>query len=326
MDRRTFLASAAGSVLAAPLAAETQQTGKVARIGVLSSFGGGLDRSGQPFLQRLRELGWVRGQNLTLEFRYAEGNLSRLPDLATELVQLKMDAILAVGTPASLAAQRATRATPIVAIASDPAGTGLVASVARPGGNVTALATDTGLEVVTKRLELLKDAVPKASRVGVLWNPTNPPEARLREPLTKAARALGLSLGFVGVTHPGDFIDALTGVTHDRADALLITENSLNTEYRTLIVDYATKHKLPTVFGDRVSVQSGGLMSYGADFSELLKRAAVYLDKILKDTRPADLPVEQPTKFELVVNLKTAKALGLTIPPSLLLRVDEVIQ
>ena len=234
--------------------------------------------------------------------------------------------ILAFGTPASLAAKHATTTIPIVAFAGDPVGTGLVASLARPGGNLTGLTADAGLEIGAKRLELLKHAAPGISRVGILWNPTNLPEARGRQAVSESVRALGLTLVFVGVRSPGDFEEAFTTASRERADALAIFENSLNTEYRKLIVDFAAKHRLPTVFGERASVDAGGLMSYGTDFVDLLRRAATYVDKILKGAKPADLPVEQPTKFELVINMKTAKALGLTIPPSLLLRADQVIE
>jgi putative ABC transport system substrate-binding protein len=314
------------SVLAARRVAAAQQTGKVARIGMLSPFGRVPDPFTQPFLRRLHELGWVGGQNLNFELRYAEGDLARLSDLAAELVQLKVDVILAVGTPASLAAQHATGTIPIVALAADPVGTGLVASLARPGSNLTGLSADAGLEIGPKRLELLKAAAPNVSRVAILGDPSSPPETRGHMLLSNAAQGLGLSLVFVGVSSPGDFVDAFTSANRKHAHALVITENSLNTEYRNLIVDFTTKHQWPTVFGERTSVLAGGLMSYGTDFSDLLRRAATYLDKILKGAKPADLPVEQPTKFELVINLKAAKGLGLTIAPSLLLRADEVIQ
>ena len=329
MERRRFIELIACGLLAAPLAAEAQP-GKVNWIGVLSP---GSPDSGssalalrQSFLQRLHELGWIVGQNLAVEPRYAEGKLDRLPDLAAELVQLKVSVLLAFGTPAAFAAKRATATIPIVMLAGDPVGTGLVASLGRPGGNVTGLTNEAGLELVGKRLELLKEAAPKTSRVGILWDFSNPAELRGQGATQAPARVLGLTLLPQDVRTPNDLDGALAALSRARADALMVAESSGNVELRKLIVSFAQKHRLPTVFGERASVEDGGLMSYGTDFADLLRRAATYIDKILKGAKPADLPVEQPTKFELVINLKAAKALGLTIPQSLLQRADEVIQ
>jgi putative ABC transport system substrate-binding protein len=314
-------------LLAAPLVADAQQAGKIVRIGVLSpaSPGPDVDAGRRAFLQRLNELGWVPGQNLTFEARYAEGNHARLPDLAAELVQLKVSIILAAGTPAAFAAKRATATIPIVMMAADPVGTGLVASLARPGGNLTGLTNHAGPGIFAKRLALLKEVAPKTSRVAILWNATNPAEARGREESLESIRTLGLTLIPLDVRGPGDFEAAFAGASRERADALAITENFLNFEHRSLILDFAAKHRPPTVFGERASVGAGGLMSYATDMADLFRHAAVYVDKILKGAKPADLPVEQPTKFELVINLKTARALGLTVPPSVLLRADQVI-
>src|SRR5262245_27860719 len=326
MNRRTFIYRLSGGILVVPFAAEAQQAGKMARIGVLSPGSPGPDPGRAVFLQCLNELGWAVGQNIIFEARYAKGDLARLADLAAELVQLKVSIILAFGTPAAFAARRATTTIPIVGFVGDPVGTGLVASLARPGGNLTGLTNEAGLEVFAKRPELLKQVAPKSSRVGVVWNPANPAEARVRYAHYESGRPLGLTLVSLEVRSPDDFEGALTRAGRERADALTISENTLNVEHRDLIVAFAAKHRLPTIFGERGSVEGGGLMSYGMDSADLLRRAASYVDRILNGTRPADLPIEQPTKFELVINLKTAKALGLTIPPSLLLRADQVIE
>jgi putative ABC transport system substrate-binding protein len=326
IPRASYVVVLALALLATPLAAGAQQAGKIVRIGVLSPVGPGPDADRRAFLQRLNELGWVLGRNLTIESRHAEGNLARLPDLAAELVQLKVSVILALGTPASFAAKHATATIPIVAFAGDPVGTGLVASLARPGGNLTGLTNEAGVQIFAKRLELLKEVAPKTSRVGSLWNPTNPAEVHVRDAVLESVRGLRLTLIPLDVRGPGDFEGAFASASRERADALSITENALNVEHRSLIVSFAAKNRLPTVFGERASVGAGGLMSYGTDLTDLLRRGAVYVDKILKGAKPGDLPVEQPTKFELVINLKTARALGLTIPQSVLVRADEVIE
>ena len=314
------------ALLAAPLIAGAQQSGKIVRIGVLSPASPSPDATRQAFLQRLDELGWAPGRNLTFEARYAEGNLARLPDLAAELVQLKVNVILAFGTPASVAVKRATATIPVVMFAGDPVGTGLVTSLSRPGGNLTGLTNEAGLEIFAKGVDLLKEVIPKASRVGVLWNPTNPAEARAGDSNRESVRALGLTIILLDARGPGDFDGAFTRASRERVDALVITPNALNVEHRGLIVNFAAKNRLPTMFGERASVEAGGLMSYGTDFADLARRGAVYVDRILRGAKPADLPVEQPTRFELVLNLRTAKALGIIVPPSLLLRADQVIE
>ncbi len=329
MNRRAFLGTMTGGLLTAPLTAGAQQAAKVYRLGVLSlgsSSSGDIGR--EAFVQRLRELGWSVGNNVMFEARYAEGKVDRLPGLAAELAQLKVSVILAFGTPASLAAKHSTATIPIVVMAGDPVGTGLVTSLARPGGNITGLTPEASVDLIqmaTKRLGLLKEAAPKTLRVGILWNTANPAEARVRDAVLGSARALGLTLLPVEVQSTDDFSGAFALLSREHADALTATEDLLIVGQRQLIVDFALQNRLPTVFGGRVFVDAGGLMSYGTDWVDLLRRLATFVDKILRGAKPADLPVEQPTKFELVINLKTAKALGLTIPPSLLLRADQVI-
>jgi putative tryptophan/tyrosine transport system substrate-binding protein len=312
-----------------PLAGEAQQAGKVYRVGVLSSASSILEDVGQwrqPFLERLSDLGWVVGQNLTFESRRAEGKPDRLPGLAAELVQLKVSMILAFGNQAALAAKGATATIPIVMLAVDPVGSGLVASLARPGGNITGLTNEAGLEIFSKRLQLLKEAAPKISRVGILTDRSNTIEARVGEAMVPTAQALQLTLLPVEVRSQSDFDGAFAVLIRERVDTLTTTENRLNVEHRGSIVSFAAGNRLPTMFGERAFVDAGGLMSYGISFADLLRRLPTYMDKILRGAKPGDMPVEQPTKFELVINLKTAKVLGLTIPPSVLGRADQVIE
>lgn len=241
--------------------------------------------------------------------RYAEGQPDRLTQLAAELVQRKVSLIVTAGTQATLAAKRATTTISIVMFAGDPVGSGLVASLSRPGGNVTGLTADAGPELGAKRLELLKEVAPKVSRIGILGNPANPAEAHFAKALEAPSRALGLTLLRVSARSPGDYPEAFAMLAHQQADALIVAENASNVDHRQLIVSFATTRRLPTVFGERGSVEGGGLMSYGTDFTDLLRRSATYIDKILKGAKPADVPVEQPTKFEFVINVKTARAL-----------------
>ena len=314
-------------LLAAPLAAEAQAPAKVPRIGFLSA------RSPtdnpyfiEAFRQGLRELGYVEGQNIAIEYRFAEGRPERLPALAAELVRLKVDVIVTGGPPAPEAAKQATGTIPIVfAVAGDPVAEGLVASLARPGGNITGLAS-IAPEVVGKQLELLKEVAPKVSRVAVLQNPSNQAHPlRLRQ-AEGAARALGVQLHIVQARTPPEIDAAFAAMRSQRAGGVLVLRDPLFLAQRTQIAALAAKSRLPAVYGLREEAEAGGLMAYGANVPLMYRRAATYVDKILKGAKPADLPVEQPTKFELVINLKTAKALGLTIPPSLLQRADEVIQ
>jgi putative ABC transport system substrate-binding protein len=330
ITRRVFVGSLAGGLLAAPLAAEAQQATKIARIGYLATNrAGGNPHQREAFLQGLRDLGYVEGRNVVIEYRDAEGKFERLLALAAELVALKVDVIVTASTAATLAATRATRTLPIVfAVAVDPVADGLVTSLARPGGNVTGL---TGLtpELVGKRLELLTQAVPGVGRVAVLWHPGGQGERTAKDMLKGAdvaARALGVPLQVVEVRGPADFDGAFSDMTRARAGALTVLGSSMLFGEHRRLVDLAAKNRLPAVYTLREYVDAGGLMSYGPNLVEMSRRAATYVDKILKGAKPGELPIEQPTKFELVINLKTAKALGLTIPPSLLGRADEVIQ
>jgi ABC-type uncharacterized transport system substrate-binding protein len=313
------------ALLAEPLTAGAQPVGKVWRIGFLSSSPPptGLER----LSQGLRDLGYVEGRNITIEPRFAALSLDRLPALAAELVRLDVDVLVTASTPAALAAKHATSSIPIVMTGGgDPVGSGLVASLARPGGNVTGLTHLAGPEMQQKVLELLKEIAPKVSRVAIVTNSTIPPEALGLEAMRTPARALGLTLLPTEVRGSGDFDHAFTAMLRNRVDAVFAFESPLNVEHRRRIVEFAAQNRLPTAFGRRWFVDAGGLMSYGADPESLYRRAAFYVDRILKGAKPADLPVEQPTKFELIINLKTATALGLTIPQSVLLRADEVIQ
>jgi putative tryptophan/tyrosine transport system substrate-binding protein len=323
-----LVAVLAVSLLAAPLAADAQQAGRVPRIGFL----GVTSPSDRPplldaFRQRLRELGWVEGQNIVIDYRYAEGRVDRLPDLAAELVRLKVDLIVSLGTQGVTAAKNATETIPIVMIAvRDPVGTGLIASLARPGGNVTGVSGYAGLEIVAKQLELLKETVPKIRRVAILSNPTNAYHQLAIREVNVAARSLGVQLQLLEARGPNEFDGAFAAMAKERVGALLVLSDAMLSSHRTRLADLAARSRLPAAYGVRESVEAGGLMSYGPSFLDLYRRSATYVDKILKGANPADLPVEQPTKFELVINLKTAKALGLTIPPSLLQRADQVIE
>jgi putative ABC transport system substrate-binding protein len=329
MDRREFIGSLAGGFLVAPLAAEAQQAAKVARIGYLGPSMAANPHLEEAFRQGLRDLGYVEGRNVVIEYRDAEGKLERLPALAAELVALKVDVIVTPGTLATMAAKRATTTIPIVFPAvGDPVTEGLVTSLARPGGNVTGLSV-LALELVGKRLELLTQTVPGVSRVAVLWQPGAAKERTEQDTLKEAevaARALGLRPQFVEARGPADFDRAFSDMTRARAGALTVLPYGLFIYERRRIVELAAKNRLPAVYGAREIVDAGGLMSYGPDLADLWRRTATYVDKILKGAKPGDLPVEQPTKFELVINLKTAKTLGLTIPQSVLGRADQVIE
>jgi ABC-type uncharacterized transport system substrate-binding protein len=314
-------------LLAAPLAAEAQQPAKPPRIGYL---GGGSSSAArhllEAFRQGLRELGYMEGQNLTIYYRWAEGRSDQLPGLAEELVRLKVDVIVTHGAVATRAARRATAAIPIVFASSGEAvATGLVASLARPGGNVTGL-TIIAPELAGKRLELLREAIPRFTRLAVLWNSANPvvvPEFKETE---AAARTLGMQIQSLEVTDQGGLAGAFSAMTGERPDALIVLSDAMFLSQNAQIVGLAAKSRLPAMYAESEFIVAGGLMSYGSNLVVQYRRAATYVDKVLRGARPADLPVEQPTKFELVINLKTAKALGLTIPPSLLGRADELIQ
>jgi len=327
VNRRALITGVLG-FLAIPLAAKAQPAGKVYRIGFL----GGTSRTANAdmtnaFSQGLRELGYVEGQNVAIEYRYAEGKYERFPDFMNELVRLKVDVIVVVPTAAALAAKNATGTIPIVTVAVfDPIESGLVASLARPGTNVTGLTLIAGAEIVGKYLELLKESLPKVSRVAVLWNPANAAHPSLVREAESSARTLGLQLQLAGVRGPDEVDNALAAMARERVGALMVLPDSMFVAERTRLAELATKHRLPAMYGLRLHAEAGGLMAYSANLPDSARRAAAFVDRILKGAKPADLPVERPTKFELVINLKTAKALGLTIPPAVLARADEVIE
>jgi putative ABC transport system substrate-binding protein len=317
------------SLLVVPLATAAQQATTVYRIGRLSP-GPPLpepDRREAAFRQGLRDLGYVEGHNLVLVYRYAEGNADRLHEMAAELVRLKADVLVAEGLAATRAAQHATHTLPIVMTGTpDPVEAGFVASLARPGGNITGLSFF-GADLPGKRLELLKETVPQSTRIAVVGNPAHPDYAPRLHSLTVVARALGLHLHVVEVRGADALDAAFAAMTHAGAEALLVLEEPQVLDHlRKRIADLAVTHRLPTMYSWKRSVEAGGLMAYGPSFPDIFRRAATYVDKILQGTKPADLPVERPTKFELVLNLKTAETLGLTIPPSILVQVDEVIK
>jgi putative ABC transport system substrate-binding protein len=326
MNRRTFLCGLTLGTIALPLAAEAQQAGKVPRIGFLFFGSPGPSRELDAFRQGLRELGYIEGQNIVIEVRFANGRVERLPELAAELARLNPDVLVTPGTPATVVAKQATSTIPIIfAGVADAVGAGLVANLARPGGNITGL-TGISAELGGKRLELLKEVAPKASRVAVLYNPADRSNVLVLKELQESAPALRLTLQPLGVRGPGEFKGAFVAMSRKRAHALFGAAGILTTEHRKAIVDLAAKSRIPAMWGERQFVESGGLMSYAVNFYDQVRRAATYVDKILKGAKPGDLPVEQPTTFELVINLKTAKALGITIPNSILLRADQVIQ
>lgn len=326
--RRRFLV-AASALLASPLIIEAQGPRKVYRIGWLGTSSPTRPENRylwEPFDQALRELGYVEGKNIFIERRYDEGRLERLHDLATELVRLNVDLIVAVTTPKAQAAQRVTRTIPIVMVAvADPVGLGLIASLGRPGGNVTGL-TVVSEELSGKRLELLRELVPGVSRVSVLWNPINRSNVRQLEESKVAARALGVNLQPLEIRGHQDLDGAFQAATRGRADALVVLDDPVIFVQRARIVALAAKGRLPAVYGITGFAEAGGLMSYGTNLPDHIRQAATYVDKILKGGKPAEMPVAQPTTFEMVINLKTAKALGLTIPRPILLRADRVIE
>jgi len=328
MRRRTFLATVSGGLFAAPLATEAQQPARTYRIAHL--YAG--PRSGNQavlawFQQSMRELGYIEGRNLVLEPRFADGKFERLPTLARELVRLNPDVMFVATTPGSLAAKGATATIPIVFVAvADPVGAGLVSNLARPGGNITGI-THLVAELTGKRLELLKEIVPSASRIAVLVNPDDPNATVQRQNAEAAARALGIQLQPVlPVRGAGDLERAFEAISQSGAAAALRMVDSTGGPLRARTVELAMRHRLPVMFVFREDVEAGGLVAYGANLASQYRQAATLVHKILRGARPSDLPVEQASKFELVINLKTAKALGLTIPPSLLARADEVIE
>jgi putative ABC transport system substrate-binding protein len=326
LARLTLSTALALALLAAPLAAEAQPPGQVHRIGYLGTT------PPTPvslpvwnsFLQGLREHGYLEGRNLIVEARYTEGKAERFAEFATEFVRLKVDVIVAPSTPAARAAKAVTSTIPILTVlAADPVGSGLVQSLARPGWNVTGTTTQAA-DVGGKLLELLKEVLPNLSRVTLIWNPNNP--AHRLGPLENAAQSLQLQLQPVEFRDADQLEAVLASIARQRADALLVLDDPVTFVHRRRLIDFAGSHRLPAAYSFRIYVQEGGLLAYDADWKVLFRRVGYYVDRLLKGAKPAELPVEQPTKFELVINLKTAKALGLTIPPSVLARADEVIE
>ena len=319
------------SILVGPLVTDAQRAGKVVHIGVLSPYAPPSSSQPSPIgelvRQVLRERGWVEGENLLFERRYSAGQVEQLPALAAELVQLPVDVILAIGTSAAQAAQHATRTIPIVfVLVSDPVGSGLAASLAQPGANVTGIALTPTVDITGKRLQLLTEAVPQVSRVVALWNPANPTHPSVLSVLEKTATALGVSLHTLAVRDPTELARTLHTITDEQANGLFVPGDPMLDMQHSRIAQFAIEHRVPTISLTRDFVTLGGLMSYGVVYADIWRRAVALVDKILRGATPADLPIEQPAKFELVINLKTAQALGLTISPTLLFQADEVIR
>jgi putative ABC transport system substrate-binding protein len=329
IQRRDFITLISGAAAAWPLAARAQQVEKVPKIGYLSpgSASPGPLAYHDDFQRGLRELGYVEGQNIIIEYRFAEGKFDRLADYAAELVKLKVDVIVSVVTQASVAAKNATSTIPIVIVSvSDPVGAGLVASLARPGANVTGTSAMSS-EVIGKSLDLLKKTVPAASPVAVLWNPTNVVyQGQILRETELAARELGVELQTFSVRVPDEFDRTFAAITNAQAASLLVFPDPLFSAYTARITDLANKSRLPAMYGLKEDVAAGGLLAYGPNYADLYRRAATYVGKILKGAKPADLPVERPTRFEFRINLVTARRLGLAIPPNVLAIADEVIE
>jgi ABC-type uncharacterized transport system substrate-binding protein len=325
VDRRAFLGSLAGAVLAVAPVAEAQQPKKLYRIGMIERTSTVINAANvDSFRQGLREHGYVEGETFVVEYRSADGRDDRFPGLATELVRLKVDLILTRGTPAALAAQNATGTIPVVIIGvGDPVGQGLVASLARPGRNITGLSAAV-TEIYPKRVQLLRELVPRATRVSVLFNMSNPALPPQWKEIETAARSLGIEPHLLDVRTTGDLEPAFDTATRQRADALIVGLDTLTQANQRSIVDLVAKRRLPAIYAS--TEFAGGLVVYGVNYPEMYRHAASFAHKIFKGANPADLPVEEPTKFELVINLKTARALGLTIPRSLLVRADQVIE
>ena len=327
MERRAFIASMTGALLAAPLAVEGQSAGKApARIGFIgNSDARALAPSVESFRQGLRDLGWIEGQNVNIEYRWAKGHIDHFPLLAAELVRLKADIIVASGTPALRALQQATSTIPIVSavLLVDPVNAGFVASLARPGGNITGLASQYE-EIVNKQVELLAEAVPRLSRMVLLHHKAM--GLVTAKPAAAAAEKMGLKARPVAVSEVAQLEGAFRTAREDRAQALLVLPSPIFNAHRRVLIKLAASYRLPALYEFKDYVRDGGLMSYGVSLPDMYRRAASYVDRILNGAKPGDLPIERPTKFELVINLKTAKALGLTIPSSLLLRADQVIE
>jgi putative ABC transport system substrate-binding protein len=327
MIRREFITLIGGAATAWPLAAHAQQAGKIPRVGFMGNSTAALEANlVGPFRDGLRELGYQEGRNIVIEYRWAEGNYERFPALVAELLAVPVDVIVTAGTPATLAVKKATSTMPLVMIAvGDPVGTGVVPSLARPGGNITGLSS-IAPDLEGKRLELLREVIPNLSHVVLFLNPLNPfHTVSMRQALT-AAQALGIKLQPLEVRTSGELDGAFAAIVREKPDALLILADRVFLHDRKRMMDFATEHRLPSVNAYRELVEAGGLMSYGPSYEDMHRRAADYVDKILKGTKPGDLPVEQPTKFTLILNLKAARTLGIDVSPMLLARADEVIE
>ena len=324
--RAGLVVTLALGILVAPLA-HAQRSGKVPRIGFLGNTTPVLEANlVGPFREGLRDLGYVEGQNILIEYRWAEGKYDRLPALIAELIALKVDVIVTAGTPATLAVKKATASVPLVMIAvGDPVGTGIVGSLNRPGGNITGL-TSISPELEGKRLELLREVVPGISHIAVLWNASSPLQVVAEKQTQAAARVLRMKMLSLGVRTQEEIEAAFATILRERPGALLVLADRLFLQHRARIMDFATKHHLPGVQAYRELVEAGGLMSYGPSYAGMHRRAAYFVDRILKGAKPADLPVERPATFELVINLKAARVLGLTIPQHVLLRATELIR
>ena len=327
ISRRAFVASVTAGLLSAPLATGAQPTGKVHRIGFLGNSTAALEANlVQPFRDGLHELGYVEGRDVAIEYRWAEGQYERFPALIAELIALKVEVLVTAGTPAALAVKRATTSIPLVMVAvGDPIGTGLVKSLARPGGNLTGLVS-IAPDLEGKRLELLTEIVPKLSFVAFLSNPANPFHATSEKQARAAARSLHLKVEFFPVRAEAEFDRAFLTMGGQRPGALVMLADRLFLHHRARIVEFAAQNRLPAVYAYTELVEAGGLMSFGPSYPGMHRRAAYFVDRILKGGKPADLPMEQPSKFELLINLKTARALGLVIPQAILLRADDLIQ
>ena len=328
MDRRTLIGAVAAALLTIPLAIEAQQAGKVSRIGYLGQNSADVgQRQLAAFRQGLRERGWVEGENIVIEWRFAEGQVDRFPALIAELIRLKVDIIVTTSSATTWAAKDATKSIPIVMAASANAlGEGLVTSLAHPGGNITGMTFLAGPEIAGKQLQLLKEVVPAASRIAVLMNPTNRSHAPFAREAKVAARSLGAQVQVLEARDPDQFDSAFAAMTKEHAAALLVLTDSVFLGQRRRVTDLAAKSRVPALYSQKEFVDDGGLVSYGPNLSDMFRRAATHVDKILRGAKASDIPIEQPTKFELVINLTTAKALGITIPQSLLLRADEIIE
>jgi len=326
MRRRDFL-TVLGAATSWPLAARAQQRANIPRIGFLGNSTAALEANlVGPFREGLHDLGYVQEQNIVIEYRWAEGNYERFPSLIAELLGQNVAVIVTAGTPASLAVKKGTNSVPLVMVGvGDPVATGLVASLAKPGGNVTGL-TSTAEETEGKRWELLKELIPKLSHVAALWNPDNPTLLSQLKEMWTAAQVMGIRLVVLPVRNPREIEESFKAIVGEQPGALIVMGDRLFLHNRQTIIDFATKQGLPVVPVHPELVEAGGLMSYGPSYPSMHRRAAYFVDRILKGTKPSDLPVERPTKFELVINLKTARALGLTIPPTLLARADQVIE